>query len=629
MDEVLKRFSEIEERLRAVESRLDLQGQVSAQTPVSSNSGGAPLPPPYVPETVAPFLQTGDMPSAPAVATQNMDTGRIESYIGRKLLGLVGVIAVLFGSAFFLKYAFESNLIGPIGRVAIEVLAGLGFIVVGEWLRARLPRYADFITGLGLALLYLAVYGSFHWYHLIGQFGALAFMSAVSAFGMAFAVWASAPSVAILASVGAFATPFLLATNEENDFGLFAYIGIVNLGILAVSFFRKWQHLILVGFIGTVLIFASWWGFSYTPEKLWFAAFVLTAFYLIYTVAGVVENFTPKERANTADLFILTAVPLWYFGWMYALLWADHRPFLGFIAAAIGALYILFAYLASRIRADDRRLTLFLGAIAVVFLTIAIPLELEQNAITIAWGVEAAVLFVLGVVLRNSGMRMFATAVFALTAVRLLVFDSGAGDLGEFIPLFNKRFFTYFMTIVAGAVMGYAAVRGSRNFIPAERGTTAFLWSSVNLLMILAITLEIYAFFDARIFAVEDRLARQQAKEIPLDYGSGSYYPSPWSIPVNGEYRSLVNQRNAAISVFWTLYAIVLITFGIAFRTAFLRWSALAVFGVTALKVFLIDLSQLETIYRIISFIVLGILLLAASYLYFRFEKRLDAPRQP
>jgi uncharacterized membrane protein len=51
--------------------------------------------------------------------------------------------------------------------------------------------------------------------------------------------------------------------------------------------------------------------------------------------------------------------------------------------------------------------------------------------------------------------------------------------------------------------------------------------------------------------------------------------------------------------------------------------------GVTVLKVFFIDLSSLETFYRIISFIVLGLLLLAVSYGYNRFKHLIFGEDQP
>nr|HPM84499.1 DUF2339 domain-containing protein [Candidatus Anammoximicrobium sp.] len=55
-----------------------------------------------------------------------------ELLIGRKGLGWVAVVLLLFGTAFFLRYAYENQWIGPIGRVAVGLLAGLA-LVLGGW----------------------------------------------------------------------------------------------------------------------------------------------------------------------------------------------------------------------------------------------------------------------------------------------------------------------------------------------------------------------------------------------------------------------------------------------------------------------------------------------------------------
>jgi len=57
-----------------------------------------------------------------------------------------------------------------------------------------------------------------------------------------------------------------------------------------------------------------------------------------------------------------------------------------------------------------------------------------------------------------------------------------------------------------------------------------------------------------------------------------------------------------------------------------MRLSALALFGITALKLVIVDLATLAQIYRIISFFVLGLLMIGASYLYHHIEKRLVTP---
>jgi uncharacterized membrane protein len=60
-----------------------------------------------------------------------VDAFDLEDWIGRRGLGWVAVILLLFATAFFLKYAFENAWVGELGRVAIGVVAGIALCATG------------------------------------------------------------------------------------------------------------------------------------------------------------------------------------------------------------------------------------------------------------------------------------------------------------------------------------------------------------------------------------------------------------------------------------------------------------------------------------------------------------------
>ena len=65
-------------------------------------------------------------------------------------------------------------------------------------------------------------------------------------------------------------------------------------------------------------------------------------------------------------------------------------------------------------------------------------------------------------------------------------------------------------------------------------------------------------------------------------------------------------------------YGALLMVIGFWRSSAFVRWQALLLIAATIVKVFVYDTSQLDRIYRILSFVVLGVLLLAISFAYQR-----------
>jgi uncharacterized membrane protein len=79
-------------------------------------------------------------------------------------------------------------------------------------------------------------------------------------------------------------------------------------------------------------------------------------------------------------------------------------------------------------------------------------------------------------------------------------------------------------------------------------------------------------------------------------------------------------------SAFLMIFGVVLLSLGFMRRSAFLRWQALVLLAVSIAKVFLVDMSELSQGYRILSFLGLGVLLLAVSFVYQRDWLNLRSP---
>lgn len=77
------------------------------------------------------------------------------------------------------------------------------------------------------------------------------------------------------------------------------------------------------------------------------------------------------------------------------------------------------------------------------------------------------------------------------------------------------------------------------------------------------------------------------------------------------------------LTVAWGLLGLSLLGAGFAARERSLRVEGLALFLVCILKLFLYDLRNLETVYRILSFVALGLILLSVSWIYSRFRDQL------
>ncbi|MCK5332437.1 DUF2339 domain-containing protein, partial [Candidatus Parcubacteria bacterium] len=258
-----------------------------------------------------------------------------EAEIGLKWLGRIGILALVFGIAFFLKYAFENDWIGETGRVAIGILSGMILIYLGDFLRQKFNAYAATLTGGGIAVLYLSIYSSFAYYQLIEQIPAFITMVIITAIGAFLAIRYEQISLAALSILGGFLTPLLLSTGIDNQIELFSYITILNLGILGISYFRNWQKLNLLGFLATIFLYIIWFLQHYDGNQLFSTLVFLTLWFVIYSVAIVSHNILYKKRVDTFDLTLIISNALVYFASSYTLLSIDYGDYMGFFAVLI------------------------------------------------------------------------------------------------------------------------------------------------------------------------------------------------------------------------------------------------------------------------------------------------------
>jgi uncharacterized membrane protein len=97
---------------------------------------------------------------------------------------------------------------------------------------------------------------------------------------------------------------------------------------------------------------------------------------------------------------------------------------------------------------------------------------------------------------------------------------------------------------------------------------------------------------------------------------------SPASVPTDFE------RGQTAVSALWALIGLALLVGGLLRGSAAIRYGGLALFGVSLAKIFLYDLSELSSVARAFSFILVGGLLLAGGFFLQRLSDRMG-PRQP
>jgi len=186
-----------------------------------------------------------------------------EQWIGSRWMLFVGVGIVLLGGAFFFKYAYDQGWINPTRRCIIGGIWGLAMIALGEWfLRQKMRLFAAAISGAGIVWLYKTAHAASPQglYNLVSPTAAFVLMCVVTLIGVGLSLRGGMLATALIALLGALATPVLLRTGVDRQTLLMTYMLVVDAGFLAVALAKRWVVLAPLALAGTVLLFAGWHG---------------------------------------------------------------------------------------------------------------------------------------------------------------------------------------------------------------------------------------------------------------------------------------------------------------------------------------------------------------------------------
>jgi len=587
-------------RVEQLEKKLDSDQRVppaSMAATTIAQPARAPSPPPP-PPPMPPIP-----PRAVTVLHKTVEDSDLEARIGSHWLNRIGIAAVLIGVSYFLKYAFDNNWIGPAGRVTIGLLAGIAVVVWSERFRARgYQLFSYSLKAVGIGVMYLSLWAAFHVYTLIPSSVAFLAMLAVTASTAVLAIAQDAEILAAFTLIGGFSTPLLLSTGENKELQLFCYVVVLDAAAVFMVARKPWRRLLALAYVGTLLLYIGWYAEFYNRTQINLTIAFATLFFAIFAVAPLLARQPESEAAPFAavPLFLALVNAGVYFLQVYAMMEEVNKHAMAWFALALAAVYIYLSRQTQRYYPDPanaQRLHFLHLALAIGFITIAIPIRLDGHWITIGWLVEAAVLLWLSDRIRSDFLTMFAVGALVLGVVRLLAFDNFYATT----LIFNARMGTY---AVAIAVLGAMAWYGVRHQGDLGRQGAAVAVVALNVLALIALSHEVADYYSRQLAAIAPHYNAR---------GYTSYSPA-----YSADVRSIRLAEDFTYSALWMAYGAMLMIIGFWRRSSFVRWQALVLIAITIAKVFIYDVSQLDRGYRIVSFIVLGVLLLAISFVYQR-----------
>jgi uncharacterized membrane protein len=376
------------------------------------------------PSAAPPLIQGG--------ATQLPIVGAIRGFLtGGNALVRAGVIVLFFGVAFLLRYMAEHTHVPIEFRLTGISLGGIALLAFGWRLRTTRTGYALAIQGGGVGILYLTVFAALRLYAVLPAAVAFPILAVIALLTAMLAVLQNSIAFALLAVSGGFLAPVLASTGQGSHVVLFSYYAVLNLGILAIAWFKAWRPLNVAGFVFTFAIGTTWGILKYRAEDFATTEPFLVLFFLF--CLGISILFTlrqPVKLAGYIDGTLIFGTPIVVFALQSAML-HDQVMALAYSAIAMSGLYLTIAWLFKSRRDDPQQVLLeaFL-ALGIAFLTLAAPLALDARWNAATWALEGAALVWVGCRQDRLLPRLFGALLnVAAGCVAATAFDTHAGHV--------------------------------------------------------------------------------------------------------------------------------------------------------------------------------------------------------
>ncbi len=390
----------------------------------------------------------------PSFMERNPD---LEKFIGENLLSKVGIVIFVIGMGFLVKLGIDNEVINEGMRVAIGVIIGGGMIGLAHYLRVSFSKFSSILIGGALSVLYFTIALAFHEYHLIPQIAAFTIMVLITILGIILSLSYDRIELAVLAIIGGFGTPFFLSDGSGNVTILLSYILILDIGMLILVYFKKWN---LINYIAYVFTYALFIGvfynyYQFEPDQYRRPIFIgLTSIYLVFFLMSIIYNVKNKIKFEPKEIGILISNSAIYFGFGLAI-FNDYKEGLysGLFTALVAFFNFIFCFVLYKKKDIDSNLLYLLIGLVLTFVSLIAPIQLDGNNITLFWSIEGVLLLWLS---KKSGLEILkGTAII----INILMIISLALDWqlnyfpdGEYLVLnlfLNKAFITSLTVLIS------------------------------------------------------------------------------------------------------------------------------------------------------------------------------------
>ena len=513
----------------------------------------------------------------------------------------IGILILVCGTGFLVKYAIDNDLLSPQMRVLAMLCAACAMVLGGlQFTEKRYHAVALGVIGLGFAAAYLGVYSANRLYDLIGWRWAYAAMILITVCAMTLSIRRSYLFPALVGTLGGYLTPILLSRGDGDIRILFAYLSIISVGVILCACFRSWKALNIFAFLLNTLLYfpASHKGLGADNYIVCLVFYCVN--YALFASLPTIGLLFRRSKITLPDLllncaalavFLLLALPC-------ATRYGAEDKIAAWLMLGVGCFALIQLPLAHFTKNDDRNWNLMQLVFACAGFALFVPMMFSGIWITLAWAVLALVMIALGSGIPNRFLTNASQVLYGILAFRLFLWDILRTDFFTHLAYpsaLEHRLLTAGVFLLAlfsgGLLLRHARTRSSAESFcdirsDCSRGKNAALFLGISIVLFF-----LYSSFELH----------QALRACLAGFSRGG------------------------LSVWWGLWALALLFLGILKMRPLFRKLSLLLFGICAFKIFLFDLANLTALCKVAAFLILGLLMLTGAVLYTRFRDKFSS----
>jgi len=307
------------------------------------------------------------------------------------LMVKIGALLLILAFGWFVSYAVAEQWIGPVGQIVIGLLAGVFFLGLGTWRINTHPHQGGIFTVLGSTIVLLVTFAAREVYGLFDSLSALFVMFLSVAFVAFVSVKHSRAKLAyaglILASIAPLFAGVLSSTSPVD---LFIYLLVITLGSLWVVFVTGWTKIILISLVVTylysILFIMDFRAVS--KDTVLMFSFVFVSIYFVANLVSLMRRRVDIKKHLPVHITTALFTAVFLFTWIEFAMTPEWKSFMYVSWAIIFALgtYFVYSYTANTVA------FYLYGAVSVALIGIATAAELNGPELVLAYFLQVCLL---------------------------------------------------------------------------------------------------------------------------------------------------------------------------------------------------------------------------------------------